>query len=159
VHRPIRRPIAILLALGFAVAGCGEEDGLTPQDDLDFFVGDWEAEELSVSSRPDPGQPGDTVVTVDLIDAGSSFRINIQPSGQYTATLTFLARPVTEIGTLEIDGDQITFFRDFPLPDTASGTVTQLSADRILLLGETAFDFDLDGSGEEADLRSELVRQ
>ena len=144
---------SLFMAAIVTSAACGSDGVAGPDDDLRFLVGDWEADVLVVSD------PTNTAADVDLIAAGATFRINVQPSGAYTATLTAGVVPFTEIGSLEVDGNQITFYRDFPSADTATGTLTQLSPDRIRLLGETRFDFDSDGTAEDADLLTELVRQ
>ena len=44
--------------------------------------------------------------------------MNVQPSGQYTATLVFQASPITDIGLLEVDGDDVIFHVNVPSPAT-----------------------------------------
>lgn len=133
-------------------AGCDDATGPKPREGLEFLVGDWSADVLVVTSVADPGQ------SLDLLEGGSGFRINVQPSGQYTATLVVLGSPVTEIGTLTVEGTVLTFYREFPSTDTATATLTQLSPDRVRLVGATTFDFEPVGSPDEASLLTELVR-
>lgn len=116
-------------------------------------MGDWSADVLVVSNAADPDE------SLDLLEGGSAFRINVQPSGQYTATLTVFGSPVTEIGSLTVQGTVLTFYREFPSADTATATLTQLSPDRVRLVGATTFDFEPVGSPDEAFLLTELVRQ
>lgn len=154
--RPRTRTLPHLLSAAIALllvsAACGNDDVITPQDDLGFLVGDWDAVVLEVTNQADPTE------TADLLEAGATFRINVQPSGQYTATLTFLGTSIPEIGTLKLEGNQLTFFRSIPSTDTSHATLTQLSEDRVRLEGLSSFDFDLDGVPEDADLLTELVR-
>lgn len=141
--------LLLLLALG----GCDDATGPEPKEGLEFLVGTWAADVLEATSVAPP------VLTSDLIDGGSSFVINVQPSGQYTATLTVGAFPATEIGTLELEGSTVTLYAQFPVPDTATATLTQLGEDRIRLEGATTFQFDPTRGREEATLKSELTRQ
>lgn len=143
-----------LAALSFGGVACGSDPaGPTPKEGLEFLVGDWEADSLVATNQADPSDQ------VDLLAAGSDFRINVQPSGQYTATLTVLGATVPEIGTLEVDGSTIILYREFPTPDTSFATLTQLSDNRVRLVGDSSFDFDQDGASEPAELLTELVRQ
>lgn len=142
---------AAATALAFFVAACGGDDATGPSADVDILVGDWSAIELTVINDADPSQ------TADLIETGATFTINVQESGQYTATLTFLGFPSTEIGFLRIDGDEIVFTREFPSADTSRATF-RISGNRITLEGDTEFDFDGDSQGDPATLRSVLER-
>lgn len=147
----ISRAAALLLAV--LPLGCGDAAGPEAREGVEFLVGTWEAAVLQATSVADPGR------NEDLIAAGATFIINVQPSGQYTATLTVFGFPVTEIGTLQVQGSALTLYREFPTPDTATATLTQLSQDRIRLLGETTFAFDPATGAEDATLLTELVRQ
>lgn len=143
------------LALVFAAASACGEDAAGPAgiDDISFLVGDWIADVLVATGVQDPN------LTRDLLAEGAQFGINVQPSGAYTATLTVAGTPFTEIGRLALSGDELTFYVEFPLPDTTQGTLTRLGDDRVRLLGETSVDLDFDLVAEPANLRTELVRQ
>ncbi|HSG47104.1 MAG TPA: hypothetical protein VLA43_04720 [Longimicrobiales bacterium] len=151
--RPSVRALWATLLFAFLTTGCDDATGPRAREGLEFLVGDWSADVLVVTSTADPGQ------SIDLLEGGSAFRINVQPSGLYTATLTVLGTPVTEIGTLAVEGTVLTFYREFPSADTATATLTQLSPDRVRLVGSTTFDFEPVGSPDDASLLTELVRQ
>lgn len=151
VRRFVRH--ALLPSLMLFSAACGDSTGPGTREGLEFMVGDWKAEALVVVSVADPQE------SVDLLEGGSTFRINVQPSGQYTATLTVFGSPVTEIGFLALDGSILTLYRQFPSPDTSTAILTQLSPDRVRLVGESAFDFDGNGQNEPAALTTELARE
>ena len=152
LHAPalVRRILPALIAC--VVGACGDTAGPEAKEGLEFLVGTWTAESVVATSVAPP------VLTVDLIDGGGSFVINVQPTGQYTATLTVFGAPATEIGTLEVSGSNVTLYTDFPFPDTATATLTQLGEDRIRLEGGTTFQFEPSRGPEEATLTSELVR-
>jgi len=146
--------LGLLLAAG-PVWGCGDTTLPEPQGELAFLVGDWDAEAMVVASLSDP------LKTADVLAQRGAFRLNVQPSGQYTATAIFSGVPATEMGVLRIRGTAVTFFREFPSPDTATGVVTQLSADRVRLVGESTYDFDddLPGQREAVTLTTDLARR
>jgi len=136
-----------------ALAACPDSTPVQPIDDITELIGDWDAYVLDVSA---PGSPG---LTRDLLAEGAAFRINVQPSGQYTAVLTLLGASQVEIGTLVRTGDRLTLYRAVPSPDTSFATYTRLAPDSIRLDGATRFDFQGDGEPEDADLRTELARR
>ncbi len=140
------------VALLAGVAACGSDDPAGPEPDLDPFVGDWEAVGLLVTSLDTPP------VTADLIGSGAAFTVNVQPSGQYTAVLTFLGIPQTEIGTLSRDGGELVFRREFPNADVSRSGYA-FRGDTLVLDAPTSFDFGLDGTAEEARLESKLLRR
>ena len=148
-NRLTRLGAAALFA--FTVA-CGGDDGVGPTSNVAPLVGDWSAVALVVTSNLDPER------SVDLVDSGASFSINVQPSGQYTATLVAFGFPSTEIGTLRIEGDEIVFTREFPSNETSRAEFT-ISGNQVTLRGATEFDFDLNGTNQPSTLVSTLVRQ
>lgn len=156
-HFSVSRPRLLLTTLLSLVAttACSDSSGPGDLEGIAFLVGDWDADVLVATSITNPAESD------DLIARGASFRINVQPSGQYTAVLTFIATPLTEIGQAELDGNRLTLYREFPSPDTSVATLTQLSADRIRLLGESSYDFDFGGPrpSEPVELVTELQRR
>ncbi len=140
---------AILVASVFA--GCGSES-LGPDEAVAPLVGTWDATGLVLTSVANPQ------VKADLIALGASFRLNIQPSGQYTAILLYAQQSSTEIGTLSVSGNAITMRREFPSRST-SAAVFALAGDRMTMDGDSEFDFNLDGTPEPALAHFELVRR
>ena len=136
-----------------ALLACSDASPAAPVDELADLVGDWEAYVLEVAATADP------TVREDILAQGATFRANFQPSGQYTVVLSFLGASQVEIGTASLNGNQLTLYRSVPSPDTSVATLTVLDADRIRLEGMTYFDFEGDGTREEADLLAELARQ
>ena len=149
----LRRRLGLLvLPLLVAGAACGGDDPTGPDSGVDQLVGSWSATSMTVTNDANPSQ------SADLIEEGASFTINVQPSGQYTASLTFLGFPSTEIGFLRVEGNEIVFTREFPSAETSRAEFV-LSGNQITLRGPTEFDFNGDSSGEAATLESVLIRQ
>jgi hypothetical protein len=115
-------------------------------------VGSWDATGLVLTSVANPQ------VRPDLIALGASFRLNIQPSGQYTAILLYAQQSSTEIGILSVSGNAVTMKRDFPSRST-SAAVFALVGNRMTLDGDSEFDFNLDGTPEPALAHFELIRR
>lgn len=142
----------LLVLVSTWVAACSNSSPLEPAADFTDLIGDWEAYLLEVADADDP------TVREDILALGATFRINFQPSGQYTAVLSFLGASQVEIGTASLDGNHLTLHRAVPSPDTSQATLTWLAADRIRLEGSTRFDFGSDGTVEDAELLTELMR-
>lgn len=140
---------AMLLAL--LVAGCGGE-AVGPDVALAPLVGDWDATRLVLTSVANPQ------VKPDLVALGAAFRLNVQPSGLYTAILLYAEQSSTEIGTLSVSGTTLTMRRDFPSRSTSAAVFT-ISGSRMTMDGDSKFDFNLDGTSEPALAHFELVRR
>ena len=140
---------AMLLAC--LLAGCGNES-VGPDPALAALVGDWDATRLVLTSVANPQ------VKPDLIALGAAFRLDIQPSGQYTAILLYAQQSSTEIGILAVSGNTLTMKRDFPSRST-SAAVFALAGNRMTLDGDSEFDFNLDGTPEPALAHFELLRR
>jgi len=141
---------SLILTL-LVLAACGSEN-LAPDPAFAPFVGDWDATKLVLTSVANPD------IAPDLIAMGASFKLNIQPSGQYTAILIYAQQASTEIGTISVSGNTVTLKRDFPSPSTTAA-VFAMSGDRLTLDGNTEFDFNLDGTPEAAVAHFELKRR
>lgn len=140
----------ILAALAFVGCGDGGTDpGVDPA--LAPFVGDWVATKLVMTSVANPS------VAPDLIALGSTFKLNVQPSGQYTAILIYAEQGATEIGNISVSGNTVTLNRVFPSRGTTHA-VFAFSGNKLTLEGDTEFDFNLDGTPEPALVRFELVK-
>lgn len=149
------------IALCIVAAACGgSDDGLVdpvPDPAVEPFVGTWDAEVMTVTSV------ADTTVVADLIGIGGTFIIDIQPSGQYTAQLSFAAadsvgiEPFVELGTMTVTGGFVTL-RPNNGP-VASSEYQFESSDYLVLDGATDFDFNLDEEPDPGQLHLELQRR
>ena len=135
-----------------AIVACSDSSPLGPVEDFTDLIGDWDAHVLEVVHSENAS------VREDILAQGATFRINFQPSGQYTAVLSFLGASQVEIGTARLDGEHLTLYRTVPSPDTSQAILTWLDGDRIRLEGSTRFDFGSDGTVEDAELLTELLR-
>jgi hypothetical protein len=140
--------LAVLMAAH--ISGCGSES-TGPDPALAPLVGAWDATRLRLTSVANPQ------VIVDLIELGAAFRLDIQPSGQYTAILLYAQQTSTEIGTLSVSGNTLTMRREFPSVSTSAAVFT-LAGNRLTLDGDSEFDFNLDGTPDPALAHFELVR-
>ena len=132
-----------ILALVAVITSCGGDTAVGPDNDLEFLVGDWDATRFVVQSEANP-EVAPELIADDVVQ----FSLNVQPSGQYTSTLIFQRTPDTQIGLLEIDGDEIIFHRSFPSPHTDRSRYT-FSPGRLTLVGDTEFPF-IPGAEPEA---------
>jgi hypothetical protein len=130
-HRTRRLPL-VALALAVALAACSDADLVGPVTALEDLAGNWKAVRMDAAN---PLQPGSTI---ELVSTGVQFFINIQPSGLYTATLTFDGGASTEIGRLVVDGDEIVLNREYPSLDVSRAAFT-LTGDVLIISGETEF--------------------
>ena len=150
--RPARWPV-LALAVGLLL-GCSDPT-VSPDPALAKLVGNWDAERFELTSE------ADAAVHVDLVVLGATYFINIQPSGGYTSTLTFQGTACTELGTLSAPGPRLVFRVETSTcatPRTDSATF-EVDGDRLAIEGRTVFDFDLDGSSEDARLDAVLDRR
>lgn len=138
-----RRVWGVVLSALMSACG-GDSTGVTTDPAVAPFVGDWEASEFRVTSADNPD------ASFDVTDGGS-FTINIQPSGQYTAILSFpqLPTPVVELGQLAVIGSSVRLSPVGGTPATSSYRFE--GADRVVLEGPTQFDFNNDGTPDPAD--------
>jgi len=83
-----------LLSLSFL--GCGDPVPTGPDPLIEPFVGDWAATAFVLTSSVSDQ------VSIDLIQLGGTFDLNIQPSGSYTAILVYAGLGQTEIGTISV---------------------------------------------------------
>lgn len=144
--------LALVLVVVLATA-CGSSDKVLDPDPLvSPLVGDWSATAMVLTSVANPD------IHPDLISLGATFTINVQPSGQYTAILIYAEQASTEIGFLSVSGNVVTMTRSFPNTETTTA-VYVLAGSKLTLDGDTRFDFNLDGSPEDALGHFELERQ
>jgi hypothetical protein len=145
--------VAVLAAVPLAPA-CTSDDAVLPDPAVAPFVGEWLATSMVITSVANPD------VHPDLIEIGATFSVNVQPSGQYTAILLYSGQTQTEIGQLEASGSTVTLTPSFPTnAPAATSTYAFPDADHLVLDGETEFDFNLDGTSEQATAHIELARR
>ncbi len=135
--------------LTIGAVGCG--DGPTEPDlNPDFMVGDWLAESLVLTSAANPE------VTADLVALGAVFTPLVQPSGRYTAILEGFGPSSSTSGTLTVDDAFVVFMQELPITDESIDR-WERSDESVILVGESEFDFNLDGTTEPATLRRVLI--
>lgn len=145
---------ALLIVIGVVWAsGCSDATGLARPDDIQPFVGDWEARSLEVREVDPPGR------SEELISLGSTFTLNVQPSGTYTAILTTDLGAAVEIGRLDLEGTRVRLLRDYPSEDVSEGTLELLSQDEARLVGPTRYTFSRTEGPADATLDATLVRR
>ena len=147
-----RHGAILTMGLALSTVACGS-DPVEPSGAIAPLVGDWEATSLVLTNVDNP------TVRPDLIELGATFDLNIQPSGQYTAILIIALQSSTEIGSIRVDGAEVTLQPTFPPGQTPTRGTFALNGDDLTLDGTTEFDFNLDGTPEPALAHFELVRK
>lgn len=145
----------LLIAVGATVlAACGGDGGTAPPNsDLERMEGSWQGIEFRLTSVNPPTR------TFELIESGGSFRLDIQASGRYAATLTLGGEIGTESGTFTLNGNTFTQTPTNPPGPPVTGTWSMPNANSLILDGNIEFDFDFSGSPEPAIGHIELVRR
>ena len=129
--------------------GCG--DGPTEPDlNPDFMVGAWLAESLVLTSVANPE------VIADLVALGAKFTLSVEASGRYTAILEGFGLFSSVSGRLTVDGAYVVFMQELPIRDESMDMWERVD-DSVILVGESEFDFNLDGTTEPAMLRRVLI--
>ena len=140
-----------LLSLSFL--GCGDPVPTGPDPLIEPFVGNWAATAFVLTSSVSDQ------VSIDLIQLGGTFNLNIQPSGSYTAILVYAGLGQTEIGTISVTATTVALNREFPTRENEVSTY-QFVGDTVLILdGDTEFDLDFDGQKDPTLAHFELLRK
>lgn len=148
------RPAGLLLlaALGSLLIGCGGDGGTAPTNgDLERMEGSWQGTEFRLTSVNPPTR------TFELIEAGGTFRLDIQASGRYAATLTLGGEIGTESGRFALSGSTFTQTPTNPPGPPVTGTWSMPNANSLILDGTIEFAFG--ESPEPATAHIELVRR
>ena len=148
-----KRLIRGLSLLLLSLTGCGDPAPTGPDPLIEPFVGDWTATAFVLTSSVSE------LVSIDLIQLGGTFDLNIQPSGSYTAILIYAGLGQTEMGTISATSNTVTLNREFPSSENEVSAY-QFIGDTVLILdGDTEFDFDFDGQEDPALAHFELLRK
>ena len=147
------RRVGWIVMMAASLSACSDSDAFAPDPNLADFVGMWDATALVLSSPVTPS------LSADLIALGSTFSLNIQPSEQYTAILIFMGQASTEIGRISRSGETVIFDRTFPVASREISTYVFAASDRLVLDGDTEFDFNQDGIADQALAHFELKRR
>ena len=145
----------VVLLLGCLACGDGTDAGdpLVADPAVAPYVGDWEAQALTLTNTANPE------IVAHLVALGATFTLNVQPSGRYTAILVYWGQASTEIGNLSVSGSTLTLHRDFPTTKVTPGTFEFFGPDRFTLDGDSEFDFNDDDTDEAALAHFDLVRR
>ena len=152
VRLPRRNALRLPLVIGLIFLGIGgcENDPMEPELGPGFMAGEWLAESLLLTNIANPE------VTAELVASGAIFTLSVQPSGRYTAILQGFGQSSSEIGTLTVDGPEVVLVPLSP-PAPPSRAVWERVGESVILVGESEFDFNLDGTTEAATLRQVLI--
>ncbi len=140
--------VVFLFGTANLLTACSD-DGTGPAD-LQPLVGTWRAQVLTLTNQANP----ETVVR--LIQEGATFTLSVLSNGQYQAVLEILGQANAELGAISISGNQITLTPVNPPGPTTAGT-WRFQGDTLILDGDTEFDFNLDGTNEQATVHFELT--
>ena len=138
---PKRRHFSSTLLLVLFLSGGGCSDDPAGPKELEPLVGVWEASELVMTNQANPS------VVVNLIEQGATFFLSVLANGQYSASLTFLGQATSEMGTIQVSGNNVTITPTQPEGPPLVATWSFVG-ENLVLDGESAFDFNLDGTPE-----------
>jgi hypothetical protein len=150
---PDRRTFLALSLTWLGLSAVGilscSDDGTELDKELKPFVGKWRAQSMVLTNVANP------TVSVDLIEEGATFTLSILATGQYSASLSALGQTNTEVGMVEVSGNQITITPTSPAGPSLAATFA-FQGDLLVLDGSSEFDFNLDGTAEAATVHIEL---
>ena len=94
----MRRRCVAVTVVTVLLSACGGDDPIEADESIAAFVGDWNTTSVVLTST------FNTDLSVDLIELGSSFDLNVQPSVHYTAILVFAGQEQPEFSRLSLSG-------------------------------------------------------
>jgi hypothetical protein len=132
---------AAAAALALGVGACS--DATSPED----LAGTYDVTVFEFTNADSTAQK------LDLVEEGAVIEITISAAGAFSVDVD----GDTETGAIAIDGDDVTITID---GDPATGTIDQ-NGDTVTITLDTGveFDFDEDGTDEDATLRIVMTRQ
>jgi len=140
----------LLLILLLASSGCSG-GGTGPGKELEPLVGMWRAQDMVLTNAANP------TISVDLVEEGATFTLSILSTGQYSAVLSMLGQSNTEVGKVKVSGNNITITPTSPSGPPLVATF-EFVGEVLVLDGSSEFDFNMDGTPEEALAHIALFR-
>ena len=114
------------------------------------LAGTWTAQSLVFTNAANAGQ------TFDIIANGGSYAVTLEANGDYTSSFTFAQESETASGTYVVTGTIMT------LAESGQGSPEDYQVTRdgnnMTLIGTNSWDFDNDGTDEDAILMVMLTR-
>jgi hypothetical protein len=142
-------PFALILSLlAGGLTGCSD-DSTGVDKALAPLVGTWRAAALVLTNAANPE------VSLDLVEAGATFTLSVLGNGQYSASLAAFGQSNTEIGRIEVSGNQVTITPTTPTGPSIVGTF-EFQGSVLVVDGGTEYDFNQDGISESALVHMEL---
>ena len=98
-------------------------------------------------------------IVADILGVGGSFFITVEASGNYTASLEIAGGASPEVGRLTVlSASTLRLSPSTPPGPAVTATYFFATPDSLILDGPTEFDFNLDGTPEDAQAHFELTR-
>jgi hypothetical protein len=142
--------------LTVAMLGCTDtiagllEEG-TEEAVLQVLAGTWNGTKFEFTNKADPAQ------TFDLIAEGGTLTLTIASDGRYTGQMVMPGETDNISGTLEVQGTNL-IMNDDAEPGDPDVMAFTLAATTLTLRFDESFDFDGDGTDEDASVEIVLER-
>ena len=136
------------LLLFLILQGCSG-DSTGPDKALRPLVGAWQATTLMMTNQANPS------IQADILAQGATFTLSILSTGQYSASLSAFGAANTEVGTVVVEGNQVTITPTSPAGPPLVATWS-FQGSRLILDGPSEFDFNQDGTPEPSLSHIEL---
>ena len=150
-HRRAVPALALLLSIVVAACDSGPTE---PRTDLERLSGAWEATRLDITDSLDP------TFTFDLVEVGGSYRLDVQASGLYALTVTFVGETRSETGIATFEGGELDLTAQSPAPRVDRFTFSfGESARSLALSGPVVLDITGDGINESGTIDGVLEKR
>jgi hypothetical protein len=146
---------AVVVVLPLLLSGCGDDESDGEEITLAQVASDWTAISVEYESDFDPNE------RVDVInDLNGTFDLTIDEDGDYVTSINLPGQGIEiDAGTVSVvNGDQLRFDPDDDAPETADARLSNGGNRLTLEFDNAEYDFDGNGSEEEANARMILVR-